>query len=107
MKLSISLLVFAAFTPGIDAFSTLGSFTPSSTLHGVKSSSSLKMSLEKYGSELKETAGKMIRPGYGLLACDESTGTVGTRLESIGLENIEENRKIVSSTRILDCSTAC
>ena len=54
------------------------------------------MSLEKYSDELKETAAKMIRPGFGLLACDESTGTVGTRLESIGLENIEENRKIVS-----------
>lgn len=52
------------------------------------------MSLEKYSDELKETAAKMIRPGFGLLACDESTGTVGTRLESIGLENIEENRKI-------------
>merc|ERR1712176_925563 len=31
--------------------------------------------------------------GYGLLACDESTGTVGKRLESIGLENNEENRR--------------
>merc|ERR1712232_951445 len=91
-KLSISLLALAAFAPGIDAFSTLGSFTPSSTLNGVKSSSSLKMSLEKYSSELKETAAKLTRPGYGLLACDESTGTVGARLESIGVENIEENR---------------
>lgn len=94
MKLSLSILALAAVAPGVDAFSTLGSFTPSSTLDGVKSASSLKMSLEKYSSELKETAAKMIRPGYGLLACDESTGTVGTRLESIGLENIEENRKI-------------
>jgi len=32
------------------------------------------------------------RPGYGLLACDESTGTVGSRLESIGVENTFENR---------------
>jgi len=51
------------------------------------------MSLEKYSDELKETAQKMIRPGYGLLACDESNGTVGTRLESIGLENVEKNRQ--------------
>merc|ERR1719326_2854328 len=32
-------------------------------------------------------------PGKGLLACDESTGTVGTRLEANGMENIEENRQ--------------
>merc|ERR1712157_138755 len=29
----------------------------------------------------------------GLLACDESTGTVGTRLEGIGMENNEDNRR--------------
>merc|ERR1712176_1670830 len=39
-----------------------------------------------------ETATTLSRPGFGLLACDESTGTVGTRLESIGLENNEPNR---------------
>ena len=54
--------------------------------------SALGMSLEKYGDELKETAAKLTRPGFGLLACDESTGTVGARLESIGVENIEPNR---------------
>merc|ERR1719162_1434162 len=36
----------------------------------------------------------MVKPGKGLLACDESTGTVGARLESIGLENNEENRRV-------------
>merc|ERR1719437_273879 len=35
----------------------------------------------------------MVKEGKGLLACDESTGTVGARLESIGLENNEENRR--------------
>jgi len=50
------------------------------------------MSLEKYSDELKATAKSLVRPGYGLLACDESTGTVGKRLESIGLENTEANR---------------
>merc|ERR1719162_573787 len=35
----------------------------------------------------------MVKPGKGLLACDESTGTVGARLESIGLENNEDNRR--------------
>ena len=29
----------------------------------------------------------------GLLACDESTGTVGTRLEANGMENTEEWRQ--------------
>lgn len=98
MKFSVHALAFAALATSADAFSTLGSFAPSSNLSGMKSSYSLKMSLEKYSDELKETAAKMIRPGFGLLACDESTGTVGTRLESIGLENIEENRKKVSGT---------
>merc|ERR1719343_1576641 len=50
-------------------------------------------SLAKYADELQETAQKLVRPGRGLLACDESTGTVGSRLESIGMENIEENRR--------------
>jgi len=57
-----------------------------------KFSSAMSMSLETYADELKETAKTLSRPGYGLLACDESTGTVGTRLESIGMENNEPNR---------------
>nr|AFE02907.1 fructose-1,6-bisphosphate aldolase class I [Emiliania huxleyi] len=47
----------------------------------------------EYAAELRETASAMVAPGKGLLACDESTGTVGTRLESIGLENNEANRQ--------------
>ena len=47
----------------------------------------------KYAAELRETAAAMVAPGKGLLACDESTGTVGTRLEANGMENIEENRR--------------
>jgi len=46
-----------------------------------------------YADELKATAKNLVRPGRGLLACDESNGTVGTRLEGIGMENIEENRR--------------
>jgi len=60
---------------------------------GVRNNVSLKMSLEKYADELKATAAAMVRPGHGLLACDESTGTVGSRLESIGMENSEDNRR--------------
>ena len=47
----------------------------------------------QYADELRATAIAMTKPGKGLLACDESTGTVGTRLEGIGLENNEDNRR--------------
>ena len=46
-----------------------------------------------FADELRATAAAMVTPGKGLLACDESTGTVGTRLEAIGLENNEANRQ--------------
>ena len=48
----------------------------------------------QYADELKATAAAMVVPGKGLLACDESTGTVGKRLEANGMENIEENRRV-------------
>merc|ERR1719181_301321 len=47
----------------------------------------------EYAAELRETASAMVQPGKGLLACDESTGTVGTRLEANGMENVEANRQ--------------
>jgi fructose-bisphosphate aldolase class I len=47
-----------------------------------------------FAEELRATAAAMVTPGKGLLACDESTGTVGKRLEAIGLENTEENRQV-------------
>mmetsp|Transcript_19234 Transcript_19234/g.31963 ORF Transcript_19234/g.31963 Transcript_19234/m.31963 type:complete len:391 (+) Transcript_19234:67-1239(+) len=80
-----SLLVVALVVADISAFSSVAQTKAPSTLLG--------MSLEKYSEELKSTAAAMTRPGFGLLACDESTGTVGTRLESIGVENTEENRR--------------
>ncbi|KAL3905165.1 MAG: hypothetical protein SGPRY_011012, partial [Prymnesium sp.] len=46
----------------------------------------------KYKDELIQTANAMVAPGKGLLACDESTGTVGARLEANGMENVEVNR---------------
>merc|ERR1719410_3267228 len=83
MKFSVaSILVLSTIA---DAFTGIS--------NNARSGSSLKMSLEKYSDELKETAAAMVRPGRGLLACDESTGTVGTRLEGIGMENNEENRR--------------
>jgi fructose-bisphosphate aldolase class I len=47
----------------------------------------------QYCEELIATATAMVQPGKGLLACDESTGTVGTRLEANGMDNVEENRQ--------------
>lgn len=32
-------------------------------------------------------------PGKGILAADESTGTIGKRLASINVENVETNRR--------------
>lgn len=77
----------------------IGFVAPKRTAH--RATSSLNGSLEKYAEELKATANALVRPGRGLLACDESTGTVGSRLESIGMENVEENRRDVRSVESL------
>jgi len=37
---------------------------------------------------------KIASPGKGILAMDESNGTCGKRLESVGVENTEENRRL-------------
>jgi fructose-bisphosphate aldolase class I len=44
-------------------------------------------------STLTETAKAMVAPGRGILAADESTGTIAKRLASIGVENTEDNRR--------------
>ena len=87
MKFSTSTSLAVAFLAGANAFAPV---------QQTKVDAALKMSLEKYADELVETTKKMTALGKGLLACDESTGTVGTRLESIGMENTEENRRDVS-----------
>lgn len=46
-----------------------------------------------FRKELMETANKIARPGFGILAADESTGTIGKRFESIKIENSEENAR--------------
>lgn len=43
--------------------------------------------------ELAKNALQIVSNGKGILAADESTGTAGKRLASIGLENTEENRR--------------
>ncbi|KAF0903141.1 hypothetical protein E2562_025726 [Oryza meyeriana var. granulata] len=43
--------------------------------------------------ELIKTAKYIATPGKGILAADESTGTIGKRLASINVENVEPNRQ--------------
>lgn len=42
---------------------------------------------------LQATIEAMVKPGKGILAADESHGTIGKRFESIGIENTEEHRR--------------
>lgn len=46
-----------------------------------------------YAAELIETARGIAAAGKGILAADESTGTIGQRFASINVENTEENRR--------------
>lgn len=43
-------------------------------------------------SKLQNVAQQMVAPGKGILAADESIGTIGKRFEKINLENTHENR---------------
>jgi len=51
------------------------------------------MSASEYRDELIKTAKAISRPGFGILAADESTGTIGKKFDSIKLENTEANRQ--------------
>jgi len=44
-------------------------------------------------SALNATAEKMVTPGKGILAADESTSTIQKRFDKIGVENTEANRR--------------
>jgi len=46
-----------------------------------------------FAEELIRTARKIATPGKGILAADESTGTIGSRFQSIGLEASFENTR--------------
>ncbi len=48
--------------------------------------------------ELNEIAKKMCAKGKGILAADESTGTIAKRFKSIKVENLEKNRLIFRQT---------
>ncbi|KAJ8250907.1 hypothetical protein GJAV_G00214630 [Gymnothorax javanicus] len=44
--------------------------------------------------ELSDIAHRVVAPGKGILAADESTGSVAKRFQSINVENTEENRRL-------------
>jgi fructose-bisphosphate aldolase class I len=45
------------------------------------------------GQSLEETARALVAPGKGILAADESDGTIKKRFDSIGVESTEESRR--------------
>jgi len=49
--------------------------------------------MSAFAAELVENARKIASPGKGILAADESTGTIGKRFADIGVENNENNRR--------------
>lgn len=44
-------------------------------------------------AELRDIANRIVAPGKGILAADESTATIGKRFSDIATENNEENRR--------------
>ena len=44
-------------------------------------------------AELNKVAEAMVAPGRGILAADESSGTIKKRFDAIGVENTEDNRR--------------
>lgn len=51
------------------------------------------MSVTPFAAELIANAKAISAPGKGILAADESTGTIGQRFDSIKAENTEDNRR--------------
>ena len=47
----------------------------------------------EHSEALVTTAKAMVASGKGILAADESTGTITKRFDSIGVESTEENRR--------------
>jgi fructose-bisphosphate aldolase class I len=45
-------------------------------------------------SDTRQTARELVAPGKGILAADESTGTIKKRFDQIGVESTEENRRL-------------
>jgi len=52
---------------------------------------------QSLAAELVATAKAICRPGHGILAADESTGTIKKRFDNAGIENSEQNRSFYRS----------
>ena len=48
---------------------------------------------DQLAAELSATVERLLRPGAGLLAADESLGTIARRFERVGVANTEESRR--------------
>ncbi|MGZ4119315.1 MAG: class I fructose-bisphosphate aldolase [Actinomycetota bacterium] len=46
-----------------------------------------------YSEQLRQTARELVAPGKGILAADESSGTIKKRFDSISVESTEETRR--------------
>lgn len=44
-------------------------------------------------NQLEQTAGALVTKGRGVLAADESMGTIGSRFKAVGIESSEESRR--------------
>ena len=51
------------------------------------------MGAHEHAEQLIRTAGEIVANDRGILAADESTGTIRKRFDSIQLESTEENRR--------------
>ena len=58
------------------------------------------MALDQFRDDLEATAAALAAPGSGLLAADESTGTIGKRFAAIDLENTEANRREIGRAHV-------
>jgi len=65
-----------------------------STLKNQLSNIKMPFLSDEQQSNLAKVAKSICAPGKGLLAADESTGTIGKRFAGIGVENTEENRRL-------------
>src|SRR5207244_7208229 len=65
------------------------SVAPRAILSGDDNDREIRMSQ----NELHETARALVAEGKGILAADESSGTIKKRFDSISLESTEENRR--------------
>ncbi len=48
---------------------------------------------QQFKAELIQVAKEITAPGKGILAADESTGTIGSRFSAIEVENTVDNRR--------------